>query len=207
MNKIQKTSVKATNVLLCIFCCCILSLLSVSGVAGQMNNNPFILDINSVKDNADLVLVGSLELIYPPFEILGKDFYKIHSNEILKGKLFVNSLIVITRNVSSYEGIAPTVEPDSKYMLFLKRTELKENVSKLVLYQLTGNWKGIISADSKASEKRAVQNILKHYGINIHKDMPNFIKAIRYSLNKESEKKSADTDFSYIFNGLKLKKD
>ncbi len=168
-------------------CCYCLFNPFLNGATGQMNG-PIFLDINAIKDQADVVLVGTLKSVSPPFEVLGKNFYEINPQEVLKGKLIKEGLLVIVTNIDSIEGSTPIIEPDFRYMLFLQQTKLEEKKapSNIVFYKLVGNWKGIISLNKEASERRAVQNILKNYKINIYDMVPEFIMAMGYSLNEQA---------------------
>lgn len=182
-------------------------------------NNVVSLDMKSVKNQADLVLFGNLEIVAQPNEVIGKKrfyengilgntFYKINAVEILKGHLPANSFLIVRTNVNSSEGKAPSVE-SLPYLLFLQKVELDKDAAlqNLVFYRLVGNWKGIISLDRTASECRAVDRIAKQYGINIRERLEDFKEAMRYSLKEQgtkAPKKDLNSGAFAVYEGLKL---
>jgi hypothetical protein len=183
--KIKSKHKIKTTILFYIFIFCFLSGSFLNGSAGQMES-PIFLNINNIKEHADLVLIGNLEPVAPPYEVLGKDFYKMSPREVLKGEVTENSLLVVITNVDSSEGRSPIIEPELTYMLFLQRMTLEDQAapSGLVFSRLVGNWKGIISLDRKASETRSVNAIKKQYGIEIQASVADFIAAMRCSLSR-----------------------
>lgn len=103
---------------------------------GEMNSVVAI-NLNAIKDQADLILIGSLEIVDQPNEvigekrfyengILGNKFYQIKAVEILKGHLPPKCFLIVRTNVSSSEGKSPSVE-SLQYLLFLQKVELNED--------------------------------------------------------------------------------
>jgi len=181
-------------------------------------NNVVSLDINSVKNQADLVLIGNLELITQLDEVMKKNrfygkemtlkFYRIKAVEILKGNLPAKCFLVVRTNVLSSEGKNPSIE-SLPYLLFLQEVKIDDEsfLEGLVFYRLVGNWKGIISLDRTALECRAVDRVAKQYGVNIRERPEDFKEAMRYSL-KEQETKVPKKDLHSgafaVYKGLKL---
>ena len=185
-------------------------------------NNVVSLDINSVKNQADIILIGNLEIVVQPNEVIGKKrfyengilgniFYEIKAIEVLKGHLPAKSFLLVRTNVNSSEGKAPSVE-SLPYLLFLHKVELDKDavLQDLVFYGLVGNWKGIISLDGTALECRAVDRIVKQYGINIRERQEDFKAAMRYSLKEQGTKmpkKDLNPGAFAVYEGLKLIED
>lgn len=218
MNIIQHRLIRSLVPLLIIACGCIFGFTSFAGEEGA--NSILAMNLSAIKSQADLILIGNLEVIGQPNEMIdkktlyeslirGKQFYKINAVEILKGNLPKKCLLFVRRNVDSSEGSPPSVEAQIPYMLFLHEVKLDdENLSKdLVCYKLVGNWKGIISLDGTASERRSIDRIAKQYGININERPEDFKEAIRYSLKEQGTKvpeKDLNSGAFAVYEGLKL---
>ena len=178
---------------------------------GEEMNSVVAMNLNTVKNQADLILAGNLELAAPPYNVLGKDFYKIKALEVLKGRMSTNCFLVVWRRLLSSEGSAPSIEAQLPYMLFLQEVKLDDKFvpQDSVYYRLVGNWKGIISLDRTALECRAVDRIAKQYGINIRERQEDFKEAMRYSLKEQGTKvpkKDLNSGAFAVYEGLKLKK-
>ena len=152
--------------------------------AGDVRDNMVNFNINTIKNRADVILIGKLESIPPPFETLRWDFYKISTSKTLKGPIVTNGLIVVESNVDSSEGSPPEIEQRPTYMLFLQDASKMPGLPArgFAYYRLVGNWKGILSLDKNAQEYRAVRNIENNYGIKVNDVAPDFIEALEYSL-------------------------
>lgn len=187
MNVMQTTP-RHSSILLLLTLCVWLSGPILCGEARDVDS-PISLDINWLKSQADVILVGNLESVPPPYEVLGRIFYKIEPRGVLKGSLPTESRLLVRTDVDSYEGSTPSVERSVSYMLFLKQIKLEDKAAptNLTYYCLVGNWKGIVSLDKNASERRAVDNIAKRYGVNIQEMAEEFKEAMQYSLKQQDE--------------------
>ncbi|MCX5753122.1 MAG: hypothetical protein NTW97_05685, partial [Candidatus Krumholzibacteria bacterium] len=161
---------------------------------------------------ADVVLVGKLDSIPIPYEVLGKDFYAIKPDSVLNGFVGEGSVLVIEWNKASWEGSPALVQPSFSYMLFLRRIDLhSEGLPKeLTAYCLVRNWKGIISLSKNASERRAVRHIQRNYGIWVDDVVQEFVEAVRFSVsNYANDEDLKEVQLSKgatkIYNALKLK--
>lgn len=163
----------------------ILAFGSINVSADNLQNMTSI-DINIVKNSADVIIISKLEQIHPPYEVLGISYYKIIPEDILAGSLPENSLVVVETNIDTWKGSPPMVEPAFSYLLFLKQIELSEDVlpPNYSGFELVGNWKGIISIDNNAAEQRAIQSIERQYNISINNHKMAFINALKYSLKR-----------------------
>jgi len=216
-NTILNKSFKSVVLFPLIAGSCLFGLTLYAG-GGEMNSI-VAMNLNAIKDQADLILIGNLEVVDQPNEMIekkilyesrirGKKFYTIKAVEILKGNLPAQCLLVVDVNVLSSEGCPPSIEL-LPYMLFLKEVKLDDKAvpQNLVFYRLAGNWKGIISLDRTALECRAVNSIAKQYGININEKLEDFKEAIRYSLKEQGmkvPKKDLNSGAFAVYEGLKL---
>ena len=167
---------------------------SMSPDIKRIDSNVVDLNINTAIESADVILVGSLQPTASPYEVLGKNFYKIKPETILKGNFATNSLLFIVTNIDSSEGSPAKVEAGLPYMLFLQQVDITSEgfPKELVAYHLVRNWKGIISLDEKASEQRAIRNIKKKSGIWIPNLSREFIEAVKFSTGNSMEKGERD---------------
>ena len=179
--------------------------------AGRLHSMTF-LDLNVAKENADVIVVSMLDHMPVPYEVLGKNFYRIRPDDVLKGSLATNSLLVIETNVDSSEGKPAMVEPAFRYMLFLQKINLgREGLPrKFVAYRLIGNWKGIVSLDKKAAERRAIRKIQQHYEVLIDDMSQEFVDAVRFSVGDYGSKRGRGRDelsdsAATVYNALNLK--
>jgi hypothetical protein len=151
----------------------------------QVVRNRLVLDVNYIKNNAEVVVVG--QLIAAPMslhqKIDGNMLYEIVQHSFVKGKVSTNSVIAIMTRISSSDGAPARVEERKEYMFFLEKGDMgaSEYYDDLVVYRLVGNWQGIVALDKTARERRAVISIEKQFGVKID-DMPEaFVEAIKAS--------------------------
>lgn len=143
------------------------------------------LDLNIEKEKADVILTARLIPAPLPYEVLGKKFYQIVPDDIINGILAENSFLVVITNVLSSEGKPAEIETDVSYMLLLRKIDLSlEGLpDELTAYSLVGNWKGIISLDKNAVERRAVRKIEKQYGIPLNGTPQEALKKVKALLD------------------------
>jgi hypothetical protein len=171
------------------------------------DNNMVYLDLNLVKKNTDVILVGRLVPVPPPYEVLGRDFYQIIAKTVINGGLMPNSLLVMTTNIDSSEGRPVKIELDMPYMLFLQKVDLASEglPDRFVAYRLIGNWKGIVALDPTAHERRAIRRIELQHGIKIDDTREEFVEAINASfIDTQSQIELSDGGRA-VFNALNLK--
>ena len=140
------------------------------------------IDIGQMSSKADLVLIGNLEAISPPYEVLGKVFYEIAATNVLKGVMPTNSLLVIHSNIDSSEGSNPVVESNIHYLLFLEEVKLGDQSApqNIAYYQVIRTWKGIIPLEKHARERRPFMFVEKDYGINLAEKLQDFREAMEF---------------------------
>ena len=194
--------------ILFLMCVLFLGLLPSFHIAiSAESTGPAILNLNEVKEGATVVLFGTVESASAPFEVLGKSFYRIHPESVLKGRFDTNGFLVVVTAVDSSEGIPPAFEPRIPYALFLRETKLQESdaPTNVRCYALVGNWKGVVALDKRAAEVRAVRNMAKHCGIDIQDGVEDFKQALRYSLSLETVNQPLSERGSQVYRQLKLK--
>jgi hypothetical protein len=145
------------------------------------------LDVAHMRDRADVIVTGRLKSV-GPYKESPKGFYEIVEQDVLKGMLPTNSLLVVHTGSYSTEGSDPIIESLTPYCLFLEKVNLdiRKAPSNMVNYQVIGTWKGIIPLYSKARERRAIIFIEKDYGVDISEKMRAFTDAIRYSIDRHT---------------------
>jgi len=158
---------------------------------------------DDVEKNADLVMTAKLKAVKAPYEVLGKKFYTIETEDLLKGEITKNSLLVTDTVSDSSEGPAPTIESAVSYVLFLKQIE--NSKTGINDYKLVDNWKGIISLDRSASEKRSVKAIERQHGVNIQNSPSDFIDVIRCVIRGEPDKNISESALG-MYESLGLRK-
>ena len=153
-------------------------------VSADNLHNMTSIDINAVKNAADVILISKLEQMPPPYEVLGINYYRIIPEDILSGSLPENSLVVVETNIDTWKGKPPMIESAFRYLLFLKKIEISEDKLPLdyIGFELVGNWKGILSIDDNAAEQRAIQSIERQYSISLNQHKIAFIDALKFSL-------------------------
>ena len=151
---------------------------------GQTSQHEGVMHINvkAMAERADLILVGSLEPTPAQYNETVKDFYRISAEEILKGELVSNSLLVVHQDIDSTEGSHPVIESHIPYMLFLECVKLDKQVAPqdTTYYQVIRTWKGIIPLIKGAKEQRPFQFIEKDYGINLAERSQEFREAMAF---------------------------
>jgi hypothetical protein len=153
------------------------------------------IDIGQMGSKADLVLIGNLEAISPPYETLKIVFYKITATKVLKGIMPTNSLLVIYSTINSSEGSNPIIESHIPYLLFLEEVNLGDQSvpQNIDFYQVIRTWKGIIPLEKYAKERRPFMFIEKDYGIHLAERLQDFREAMEFhfaQFKEESHNKS-----------------
>ena len=187
------------------------SLIGLPMYGGDVENNRLLhLNVAHMRDRADLIVTGSLQLV-GPYRESSKSFYNIMAHEVLKGSMPTNCLLVVHTDIYSYQGSDPNIEAQVPYILFLEKLNLddKKAPPSMVCYQVSGTWKGIIPLDKKANERRAIVFIKRDYGVNILERLGDFKEAIRYSINKQKNRltqppEDLNPETFAIYEGLKL---
>ena len=156
---------------------------------GEWERDMISLDLNRVKERADVIVTARLVPVAPPYEVLGKDFFRIVPHDVIDGGLATNSLLVIITNVDSSEGKAAEVETNVLYMLFLQRVDLSSEglPNGVVAYTLVGNWRGIVALDKNAIERRAVRKLEHQYGIKMDDVSQYFVEAVKAAVDVRIE--------------------
>lgn len=156
---------------------------------GEWERDVTSLDLNLVKECADVIVTARLVPVTPPYEVLGKDFFRIAPNDVLDGCLETNSMLVITINIDSSEGKAAEVEPNLLYLLFLQRVDLSaEGLSDgIIAYTLVDNWKGIVALNKRAVERRSVDRLEIQYGLNMDDISQYLVEALKVVIKKSKE--------------------
>ncbi len=183
---------------------------------GEGKGNMVSLDLNLIKEQADVIVTAHLVPVLPPYEVLGKDFFRIMSDDVIDGSLTTNSLLAVITNVDSSEGKAAEIETNVLYMLFLQEVDLSEEglPDGLIAYSLVGNWKGIVSLDKNAMEQRAVRRLERQHGIRIYDVSQEFVEAVKATVDtpvddaaKEIRKERKLSDGAMnVYGALKLEK-
>jgi hypothetical protein len=163
------------------------SLFFVIHTYGQAMQHDSVMHVNVkvMGERADLILIGTLSPVMAKYKETVKTFYKISAEEILKGELTDNSLLVVHQDIDSSEGSHPVIEAHVPYMLFLECVKLDDKVAPqdTTYYQVIQTWKGIIPIIKGAKERRSFQFIEKDYDINFAEKLQDFREAIAlYSL-------------------------
>lgn len=151
---------------------------------GQVMQHKGVMHINikAMNEKADLILIGSLEPVPAQYKETVKGFYIISAEEILKGGLASNSLLVVHQDIDSSEGAHPVIEEHVPYVLFLECVKLDEQIAPqdTTYYQVSQTWKGIIPLIKEAKEQRPFLFIEKNYGINISERLEEFREAMAF---------------------------
>jgi hypothetical protein len=157
----------------------------------------------SVIDKSDVVVVAKIKKVGAPYEVLGRWFYKIEVQETIKGKLDTDHFLEIIYNRDSSWGRAPDPESDMLFLFCLKATHPDGDAPKnYTYYQLIDYWKGIVSFNKTSQEQRAVNELIKTYGIDVRKMPLSFIESVRFFLDKNVKKEAENAIFFY--DALKL---
>lgn len=188
---------------------CVIFLLGwhvTDSVGSNRRYSPIFWHVDNVEKSAEVVLIAKIDIVKAPYDVLGKEFYTMKPVKLLKGEITENDLLVIITNIDSTEGIPPSIESKFSYMLFLKQVVNKNDYAKtgLKYYKLVGNWKGIISLDRGASERRSVEAIRRQYGIDVQAAVLDFIDAIKYIIFNEVDKKHSQSALK-IYQSLRSK--
>ena len=157
----KKISIKWVKIFLVTVCMNVEALPVNAGNEEVPLDNVISVDLNLIKKKADVIMIGKLVAEPLPYEVFTKDFYRIKSDGVIKGKLDKNSLLIVITQVDSSEGSSAKVELNKRYMLFLQKIDLSSEglPEKFAAYCLVGNWKGIISLDKTATERRSIRRI------------------------------------------------
>ena len=190
--------------------------IGVVPIKGEGLGDMLSLDLNLVKKQADVIVTARLIPVPPPYEVLGKDFFRIMPDDAIAGSLVTNSLLVVKKNVLSSEGTATEVQTNVLYMLFLQKNDLSlEGLpDTFVAYSLVGNWKGIVSLNKHAVEQRAVCRLESQYGIRIDDVPKEFVEAMKATVDTPvddatkggQKKKELSEGAKNVYNTLKLEK-
>lgn len=178
-----------------------------------MDHDLLHLNLAYMRDRADLIICGQVQLL-PPYKEGSKDLYRIIVDDAIKGSCSSGSLIVVHRDISSYQGKDPELEVNMHYLMFLERIDIRNNKapSNSVCFQIIGTWKGVIPLENTAVEKRAVLLIQKDYSVNVIEQMSDFLDALRFSLKVQSNSRSLSTGTLSsvtlsLYNALRLNED
>jgi hypothetical protein len=142
----------------------------------------FSVDLNELIEKADLVLTGTLVPAPLPYRVLDKKFYRIMPITPIAGGFVTNSVLFVP--LISDWGPPVKIESNMCYMLFLQKVDLlAEGLSKEInAYRLVEDWKGILSLDKAACERRSLRKIAKDYGIVLDDRPQELIDAIKASV-------------------------
>lgn len=181
---------------------------------GEWEDDVISLDLYLVKERADVIATARLVPVAPPYEVLGKDFFRIAPDDVVDGCLETNSMLVIITNVDSSDGKAAEVEPNLLYLLFLQRVDLSAEglPNGVAAYTLVGNWKGIVALDKGAVERRAVRRLEIQHGINMDDISRYFVEAVKAvvaatkegAANKSRNEQSLSEGARSVIRALKL---
>lgn len=165
------------------------SAVGVVPAKGERKGDMVSLNLNLIRQQADTIVTAYLVYVPPPYEVLGKDFYRIMPDDAIDGSLATNSLLAIITNVDSWEGRAAEIETNVLYMLFLNEVDLSLDglPEGLIAYSLVGNWKGIVSLDKNAVEQRAVRRLEYRYGIKVNDVSQEFVDAVKAAVKRPED--------------------
>jgi len=158
-----------------------LSFLLNTGIVFAAESGLFSWNIDDLMENSDVVLIGELASVPVPYEVLGKDFYRIIPDNVIIGSIEANSYLFIIYNVFSSYGRTPIIERSIRYMLFLKKQDLSTEgmPAGCSTYSLVESWKGSIPLDKAAEEKRGVTFIERYRDVRVLDSPDEFVEAIK----------------------------
>ena len=162
MNAMQKTTVTLLAYLMSMV------LLGQITRADEREMGISSIDINRQIENADAIIVARLVEAPLPYEVLGRDFYRFETVEVLAGNFERNSYLVLITNVYSTEGTPVKIEKDVRHLMFLKKKDLsKEGLpSTDIAYSLLRNWKGFLPLSPNSAERRFQMSLKEWHDID-----------------------------------------
>jgi hypothetical protein len=154
---------------------------------------------------AQFVTVAKATKVEAPYEVLGRWFYMLAPEEVIKGAIDKKHYLEIIYNRDTRWGNEPDPEGGIPFVLFLNPNNPEDAAPRdFTYYSLVDHWKGIIALNEKSKEQRSSNEILSLLGINVAAMSGSFVKSLQLCADTAQFQEANDAVF--VYRALHLKR-